>query len=413
MRHGGARVQAAVPEKPAVTPTHPAPQASDERWVTREVLLVLVTQVLFGLGWSMYLLAPKYMVTVLSAGPEVVGRSSAAEGIASLLTVPFAATGLDRFGRRRFFRVGTGLLLSVSLVYHFVDHVGPLLFVLQGCIAASWVLAFNASAAMITDLAPPSRMGQAIGWLGAANVATNAISTTVAESVADHFGWHAVFYVAAGCASVALGMSLNLPKTSAPVALSTSATPAASKVFDRTFVRMLTASMLVGAVFAAMFSFLQPYAIELGARRLRDFFIGFTIAAVACRVVFGSLGDRLGRRRISALSMLGYALCAFAVTRLDPSWLWAYGLAFGTAHGVLYPTLGALVLEGVPASRRGFGLALYNGAFNIGKASGGLGFGLIAASSGYPPAFALAGTLGLLGVLTVAGSGPRPAAAAA
>ena len=51
MRQCAARVQAAVPEKPAVTRADPLPQPTDERWVTRDVLLVLGTQILFGLGW--------------------------------------------------------------------------------------------------------------------------------------------------------------------------------------------------------------------------------------------------------------------------------------------------------------------------------------------------------------------------
>jgi len=41
-------------------------------------------------------------------------------------------------------------------------------------------------------------------------------------------------------------------------------------------------------------------------------------------------------------------------------------LVFGAAHGVLYPTLNALMLELLPVSRRGLGMVLYNGAFNLG-----------------------------------------------
>jgi predicted MFS family arabinose efflux permease len=77
----------------------------------------------------------------------------------------------------------------------------------------------------------------------------------------------------------------------------------------------------------------------------------------------------------------------------------------------LYPTLNALVFETVPASRRGLGMALYNGAFNVGMASGGFGWGMLATHYGYPALFLSAFALGLLAILPLlSGASPsRPA----
>jgi len=49
---------------------------------------------------------------------------------------------------------------------------------------------------------------------------------------------------------------------------------------------ILVASVLMGAVFSAMFQFVQPYALSLGAHEVRDFFLGFTASAVAFAVSF-------------------------------------------------------------------------------------------------------------------------------
>jgi hypothetical protein len=75
-------------------------------WVSAQVVRILLVQIVFGFGWSLYLLVPKFLATELHAGPEIIGSFSAASGIAGLLTVPFAAGGLDRFGRLVFFRLG-------------------------------------------------------------------------------------------------------------------------------------------------------------------------------------------------------------------------------------------------------------------------------------------------------------------
>jgi predicted MFS family arabinose efflux permease len=159
----------------------------------------------------------------------------------------------------------------------------------------------------------------------------------------------------------------------------------------------------MGAVFIAGFGFIQPYAVSLGAHEVRYFFLGFTAAAVGCRIWLGGLGDRLGRRTVSMWMLVGYAVSAALMRHLEVDALVLYGLVFGAAHGLLYPTLNALLLELLPAARRGLGMVLYNGAFNLGTSVGSLGWGLLAKRSGYPAVYevAAAGALVAAGLLFV------------
>jgi MFS family permease len=90
--------------------------------------------------------------------------------------------------------------------------------------------------------------------------------------------------------------------------------------------------------------------------------------------------------------------------------LWLDGLVFGAAHGLLYPTLNALVLETVPSSRRGFGMAFYNGAFNAGTALSSLGWGWLAQKHGYLLVYAVAGGIALLAAAVLAAEPGRSAA---
>jgi MFS family permease len=161
------------------------------------VVLILVAQTVFGFGWSLYLLTPKFMATALHAGPEPIGEAAAVGGCAGLLTAPFAARGLDRFGRKLFFRAGAARVVLLSLGFLQVREMGAFVYLLQGCVSAAFVLAFNAAAALLADSVPPSRLGQAIGWLGGANVLMNAVATIVAEPLAMRHGWHVVFQLGA------------------------------------------------------------------------------------------------------------------------------------------------------------------------------------------------------------------------
>lgn len=381
-------------------------------WVGREIVTIIVVQVVFGFGWSLYLLMPKFLTTALHAGPEAIGRTSAAAGLAAVLTVPFAATGLDRLGRTPFFRAGAGLVVLLSLGYLQVRELSWAVYVLQGCVAASFVLAFNASAALLADWTPPEHLGQAIGWLGGANVLMNAVSTMIAEPLATRYGWHVVFELGAAAGLTALALSFMM-REAPPRARDLVATPDAPGAHARTgLAPILVTAVLVGAVFSAMFQFVQPYALGLGAHEVSGFFLGFTTSAVACRVLLGSLGDRHGHRRVSVFTLAGYALCALVTARMQPGLLVLYGFAFGAAHGVLYPTMSALVLEGLSARRRGLGLVLFNGAFNLGAAGGGLAWGTMAQRLGYPALYLTAAATASLATAVLAFGGrvaPAPA----
>jgi MFS family permease len=139
----------------------------------------------------------------------------------------------------------------------------------------------------------------------------------------------------------------------------------------------------MGAVFIALYGFVQPYAVSLGAKEVRWFFVGYTVSVVAGRIFLGQLGDRAGRRNVSMWMLCGYAVASALMVRFEVDLLAAYGLVFGAAHGLAYPTLNALLIEFLPVSRRGLAMVLYNGGFNLGSSIGAFAWGVLAAGSGY------------------------------
>jgi predicted MFS family arabinose efflux permease len=315
--------------------------------------------------------------------------------LAAIATIPITVSLLDRVSRVWLFRVGLLLLLAASVGYTTVHHLTPLLFLLQGGVGASYSLAFNASAAAVADEAPRERLGEAIGLLGASNVVTNAIATTLAENVARGFGWNAAFEMSAALAIVALFLSTRLEERRHvhPNAKPVRILPAVRGPFGV----VLVGSALMGAAFSAMFTFHQPYVLSLGGKSVSPFFVGFTISAVGVRLFFGSLGDRFGHRRVSRVAMLAYGAVALATAWLRVDFLWLYGLAFGAAHGVLYPTLNTDGVHAAPDGARGRAIALYGGAFNVGVAIATFCWGRIAARAGFAPVFVTAAAVCVLG----------------
>jgi MFS family permease len=276
------------------------------------------------------------------------------------------------------------LLLGLSsLGYLFVERFGALVYVLQAGVAASYVLAFNAAMASVTDVVPASRLGQAFGLQSAANLSMNAVSSMTAEYVAQHYGWRWVFALASVSAVLALALGLGLPPTRQA---ENPEQPTVSPPY-LALAPIFAAAALLGATYVALAIFHQPYALSLGASRVSSFFVGFTCAALIMRLGFGNLGDRFGRKSVALASTVLYALVVASMVSLDASRLWLYGAGFGFAHGVLYPTLIAFATERVPAGTEGRTIAAFSGAFNVGAAAGAAGWGALSAQRGYPPVF--------------------------
>jgi MFS family permease len=170
---------------------------------------------------------------------------------------------------------------------------------------------------------------------------------------------------------------------------------------------VLIASAFMGATFSAVFTFYQPYALSLGGKSVSSFFVGFTVTAVLTRVLIGSLGDRFGHREVSVGAMLAYGTVALAMSRLQIDHLWAYGLAFGTAHGILYPTLNTHGVHAAPAGARGRVFTVYGGAFNVGVVLATLSWGKLAASRGFPSVFVAASLVCYVGTMVLLTRGAK------
>jgi MFS family permease len=366
---------------------------------TRRVVTILGAQLAFGLAWSAYLVQPKFLAGALHANPDQMARVAMMSPVAAIAMIPVTVALMDRVSRVWIFRGGLLMLLAASVGYTTIHQLTPLLYLLQGAVGASYSLAYNASAAAVADEAPRQRLGEAIGLLGASNVVTNAIATTLAESLAHAFGWTAAFEASGILAVIALLLSLRLEDRKA--GQRASAAVPITPYLRGPFGTILVGAALMGAAFSAMFTFHQPYVLLLGGKSVSPFFIGFTVAAVGMRLLFGSLGDRYGHRHVSRLAMTAYGLVAFATAWLRVGYLWAYGFAFGAAHGVLYPTLSTDGVHAAPDGARGRALALYGGAFNVGVAAATFGWGKIAEALGFPAVFFAAAGVSFLGVFVL------------
>jgi MFS family permease len=366
-------------------------------------LRVLAVQVAVGFGFSTYFLLPKYLATELSAGPSTIGAVTAVGLCAVVLAAPVVGWALDRFGRRTPALLGAFLVFASSLAMTTVHEIGAWLYFIRVVQGLGFALGFNAASASVADRAPAERLGQAIGLLGVASLATNAVAPALGETLAHAYGWDSVFVMAAATGLVTLALSPALPGRP-------SLTKAQNEAVDRALdPRLLAVALVNGAIFGTLITFTQSFALERGAERVAGYFLGYTLGALVVRLALGGAADRFGRRRVAVGALFGYGLVALATADLNLRWLALLGVGFGVTHGFLYPAVAALVVEESIPGRRGRDLTYFNAAFNLGAGAALFGCGWLARAVGYPPVFILMGSITLISAVLFALSKRRPA----
>ncbi|MES1183084.1 MAG: MFS transporter [Myxococcales bacterium] len=373
-------------------------EPSEPPLFTRDFALILATQLAFGFAFSSFFLLPKYVVTQLAGSPSQVGYVGALSVVAAVLSSPSAGKLLDRGGRLPLMFAGCLLSALAAFAFLGVTHIGAYLYAVRAVQGVAYTLYFVAVITLVADLAPASRLGQAIGWVGCAGLVMNAVATMVAERIAERFGWHAVFGAAAAsglCGAVLTLLLREPPAQPKPVTLEPRPAPTSARL------AVMWATVAGGMGFGAMFTFTAPLALSLGDSNISPLFAGYTTAALAVRLLFGTLGDRLGRARVGGAALALYSLVVASTAGLGHGWLGALGLAFGLAHGAFYPSVNALALEGVGREQRGTVGAYFNAAFNAGVLIVTFCFGQVAQQYGYRIVFLLVAGLSVSGSLAL------------
>ena len=133
--------------------------------------------------------------------------------------------------------------------------------------------------------------------------------------------------------------------------------------------------------FGLIIPFFPLYVEQLGGGGLEVgiLFASFMFTRAFLARPFGKLSDRIGRKRVIISGMFLYAVLAFLYTIPD-SWtgLFAVRMMQGAASAMVWPVGEALVVDSVPASRRGRSISTYMLVSQLGFVAGPLiGGGLL------------------------------------
>lgn len=352
----------------------------------------------FFLTFASFFLLPLH-VRALGGSERTVGFVMGTNGVAGLVSVFLLGPLLDRYDRRAFLRGGILVMMVTTLGYLAVDRIGPLLFVLRIVQGVAFAAGFNAASTLAAELAPPARRAAALGLFGVSTLGTHALAPTIGEQVVRFGGFSTLFVVAAGYSVVSLLLTIGIPPSR-----HRDVTAETALVLRGRLAIIVVVVALTGIAFGTVITFIPTFVhheAQLGS--VSTFFLSYTAAAIATRFGAGGLGDTFGYRRVivPALALLSVAIAALATVHSILA-LAITGVVFGTAQGIVYPTLNAFAIEHAPAGQLGRLQTLFNGAFNLGVTAGSFVLGVVADAYGHRPVFLCAAATAAVAVVLFA-----------
>jgi predicted MFS family arabinose efflux permease len=360
------------------------------RLITRPLLVRFVSIV--GVAASFYLLlstVPEYARAV-GASAGTAGLTTTALTLSSVAAYLVAPRLIARYGYRSVLAAGLAALGAPALLLAVPSATGASVTVIMAVCAVRGVgfaVTCVAGYALTVSLIPPRRRGEGLALVGVVSGVPSVACLPLGIWLAAHLGYRPVF-VAGGVAALAGLVSVPWLPRSGPAADRSSGILAAFRnpALTRPAVTFSAVTMAVGIVVTFLPLAVARTAADVAALAL----LVQPATAIGGRWLAGRYGDRRGAAVLLAPGVL-VAAAGMAMLSLTavPALVIAGAAVFGAGFGVTQNASLTIMFDRVPESGHSAVSALWNLAYDGGMGLGAAGFGILAARTGYPVAFAL------------------------
>jgi MFS family permease len=349
-------------------------------------------------GSTQLLIAPMPLyVEKIGGGPVEVGLVGSAFAVSAIIIRPFMGRLADRRGRKITLIIGTAVFTLAPLFYVISRTVSTLVVarLFNGIGIAAFTTAYFA---LVADLTPPARWGQALGLAGIAAPIATIVASPLGASMIGAFGYPIIFLTASTIALGSLAITLLIKEPGRQVESLPIDGSAPTGFLHLLRLRGVLvpslSSLTMGLSYGAIYTFLPLFARDRGLGNVGFFFTVWSVLLVFSRSLAGRLSDRIGRLPV-ILPLLG--ILALGLIGLNWTysfgWLMVMALLQGLGFGGVRVGLDTTVVEAAPASLRGTALSLDYLCFDTGIGIGGIVVGLLAGWVGFGEVFLLIGVL--------------------
>ncbi|MFR9611542.1 MAG: MFS transporter [Rikenellaceae bacterium] len=329
---------------------------------------------------AFYLLMPiiaMYVVDYFEADSSLAGVVAASYIITALMMRPFSGYLVDRFDRRKFYLIVfamfaiffTGYIISTSILELVITRV---------LLGATFAMTTTASNTLAIDVIPSSRRAEGIGYYGAIVVLAMAVGPMLGLYLIKYFSYKELFIFATGCAWVGVG-----------VATFVRTKPREQRVkvplsFDRFLLRegvsIASIIALLYFLYGTLMVYVSLYVRSCGINtNSANFFMLFALGIIIARMMAArylrkGLHDKILQFGTITIITAGLIFVGYLTEWTLP----IASIGLGVGFGLVAPSVQSMIIDLVPAARRGTANSTYFIALDLGSGIGMLVGGTIA-----------------------------------
>ena len=316
------------------------------------------------------------LMQVFHISPAQFTHLVAAYGLAAAISGFAGGFVLDRFDRKRsllvlYFGFSLATLACGLAPNHYWLLVARLAAGAFGGLSGSMV------SAMVGDVIPASRRGRALSMVSMSFAMASVLGVPTGLILADRFGWHAPFFMLAGCAAANLTLAwLALPAISTAVHDHQPWRQMREILWHPIHLRAFAVGAVLVMGGGCLVPFIAPSMIAnvgLTQAQLAYAYGAGGLASFVSMPIVGRLSDRMDKLKLLAWMSGGCVVVALVLTRLGPAPLAVACLvmaAFMVTMSSRFTPAMAMVTNAVAARYRG-GFMSVNAALQ--QAASGLG----------------------------------------
>lgn len=351
------------------------------------VALALAELAYFTAAGLLIQVTPLFAAGPLGADAVGVGIAVGSFSITALILRPWAGRESDRRGRRPLLIAGA-LLCAAAIAAHALTTGLPFLIGLRLVLGVAEALFFVAGFAMLADLAPPSRAGEALSFNSLALYLGIAFGPGLGEQLLGIGGFNLAWFGGAALSLAAAVLALRLPRGEVRPANGEAPVPLIHR-------GVVWPSVGLFAGVAAMAGFLAFVAIygrdDLGMAGSGPVLLVFGLTVVGVRIAFAKLPDRVPPLRLASAALAAIAVgLAVAGTVTTVGGLIAGAAILGVGVAFVTPAFFAAMMARVGASERGAAFGTVSIFLDLAFGGGPVLLGFVADAAGIPAAFVVA-----------------------
>lgn len=348
-----------------------------ERIITKDFALIWLANFFIFLGFQMTLPTIPIFVNRMGGSDQIIGIIVGVFTFSALIFRPYAGHALESKGRGIVYLFGLALFVVSVGSFGFITGMTMLIImrIIQGI---GWGFSTTASGTIATDLIPPKRRAEGMGYYGLSGNIALSFGPALGLTLADIITFKQLFLFIACLGLIAFILSVNIRFKK--VEESPHKTQVARfDILEKTAINPSIILLFVTLTFGGITTFLPLYAAEKSVGGIQLYFVFFALFVIFSRVFAGKLYDKKGDIYVipPGVSLIFIAMLLLAWLPNLPTLIIAgslYGLGFGT----IQPALQAWAVSKASANRKGMANATFFSAFDLGVGVGALLFGQIA-----------------------------------